>query len=363
MLKSTFENIKISAIVAAVPSNREIISDKYAGIFGEKVVEQFKKTTGILERRVALDKQTSSDLAYAAAKELIEKKHIEKNEIGILVFVTQTLDYIMPASACVLHKRLGLVKDCIAFDVNMGCTGYIYGIEILCSIMNLANSRYGLLLVGDTLNRIISLEDSSSTMLFGESGSATLFEKVKLADDINISCRTYSEGFKNIIVSAGGFRNRHVDSKRYLWADGNVRSDYEFYMNGLDVFSFSISKVPDLINEFFHESDNDKDEYDVFAFHQANRMIISQIAKRSGIPMEKVPISLDRYGNTSVTSIPLTLCDRYGDGKSDAVLKVFACGFGVGMTIGIADFCVNTKDIYPIIETDEYYEVGSIEDD
>lgn len=364
MISSLFDGIKISGIATAVPKNREVVMEKYESVFGAKAVAQFSKSTGVLERRITLKEQTASDLAYKAAEDLLQRKGIEKSDIGIMVLVTQSGDYKVPATACVLHKRLGLSKDCIAFDVNLGCSGYVYGLQIVCSLLKSVNSKYALLLVGDTSNKeSISPEDKSACMLFGEGGSATLLEKEEGAPAIRTCYRTDGEGFKAIIVPAGACRKLDASHERTLWGDGNKRSDYDLYMNGVDVFAFSITEVPMTINEFFKETGEEKEDYDAYVFHQANCYILKQVIKRCKLQKEKMPISMDRYGNTSVTSIPLTICDKYGEAEEDRKLKLFTCGFGIGLSWGIASFEVNQKDIYPMIETDEFYEEGEVSHD
>lgn len=363
MIQSVFENIQVSGIMTAVPKQREVLMDKYERIFGAEAVASFSKTTGVMERRIASEKQTASDLAFVAARELLEKKAVNKAEIGILVFVTQTPDYRIPATACVLHNRLGLQKDCIAFDINLGCSGFVYGMQMVCSLLKSTNSKYGLLLVGDTSNKGIAPEDKSSVMLFGDSGSAALLRVQKNKNIIRTAYRSDGTGFKAIIIPAGGYRNRKADYERVVWGDGNKRSDYELYMNGVDVFSFSISEVPDIINEFFEITDKGKEDYDAFVFHQANCYILKQLIKRCRLPKDRVPISMDRYGNTSVTSIPLTICDQYGEVEKAEECDLFTCGFGIGLSWGITSFSINKADIYPIIETDEYYEEGGVSHD
>lgn len=362
MINSQFGNLKISGIACSVPSGKEIIMDKFSKIFGEDSVSKFSKMTGVISRHVSIEEQTASDLAFESAEFLLKKKGINKETVGAIVFITQGPDYIVPASACVLHKRLNLSKDCIAFDVNLGCSGYVYGLQILSSLMANSNIERGLLLVGDTSSKAISPEDSSSAMLFGDSGSATLIEKSNVDIAMKMGFRTDGEGFKSIIIPAGANRNPNASTERIIWGDGNLRSDYDLYMNGTDVFNFTISEVPKLINEFMDYTNTTSEDYDSLIMHQANSYILKQVAKRCKIPFEKVPISMDRYGNTSVTSIPLTLSDKYGD-ANDETIKVLLAGFGVGLSWGVVSTEINTKDIYPIIVTDDYYKEGSVEHD
>lgn len=363
MTQSEFTNIKIAGIMTAVPKTTEDILEKYASVFGEDVVHAFSKNTGVKKRRVANAQQTASDLAYVAADELLKKKKIERDKIGIIIFVSQCPDYMVPATACVLHKRLGLKQDCMAFDVNMGCSGYVYGMQIICALMSSMSVEYGLLLVGDTSNRDISPEDKSAAMLFGEAGSATLLERKADVPSIRTLCRTDGNGFKAIIVPGGGYRNPNASTKREVWGDGNIRSDCDLYMDGVEVFSFSISEVPELINSFLDLYDIDSEKYDAYVFHQANCYILKQLMKRCKLPKEKVLISMENYGNTSVASIPLTICDGYGETQEEKDINMLTCGFGIGLSWGIVDMVINASDVFPIIETDDYYTEGEVSHD
>jgi 3-oxoacyl-[acyl-carrier-protein] synthase-3 len=369
MIQSQFTDIKIVGMSTAVPKNKEVISEVFNERFGPEAVANFSKTTGVYERRVALPEQTASDLAFVAAEYLIGEKGIDKHEIGICIFVTQTPDYNIPATACVLHKRLGLQKNCIAFDINLGCSGYVYGLQVVSSLMETTNCKLGLLLVGDTSNKRglygtgIGPNDASAVMLFGEGGSATLLEKKEGSPKITTAYRTDGEGFKAIITPAGRARKPVASFERVKWADGNERSDYDLYMNGVDVFTFSINEVPQMINEFVEANQMDKDSFDCFAFHQANAFIFKQLIKRAKLPKDKLHITLDRYGNTSVTSIPLTVCDMFGDENNGRDRAIFSCGFGIGLSWGIATFMINENDILPIIETDDYYKDGGVSRD
>lgn len=360
MLCSEFANIKVTGIATAVPKKREVIAEKYSPVFGDKAVRQFSKTTGVVERRVAIEEQTASDLAYVAAERLLSGKRIDRKDIGICIFVTQTPDYRMPATACVLHKRLGLPKDCMAFDVNLGCSGYVYGMQIISALMQRIDTKYGLLLVGDTLNKQIDPLDASAVMLFGDSGSATLLEKGNSLSPIRTAYRTDGKGFKAIIIPAGAYRNRMASHDRRKWDDGNERSNYDLCMNGVDVFSFTITEVPALINEFMNANQIDREAVDCYAFHQANCYILKQLVKKAKLAEGKVHISMDRYGNTSVASIPLTLCDCYGGCSDGEAKKIFSCGFGIGLSWGIAAFEVDSDNILPIMESNDYFTEGGV---
>lgn len=362
MILSTFENIRISGIACAVPKTKEVLLEKYASVFGEDVVRKFSDMTGVVSRHVATADQTASDLAYAAAEHLIKHKNIDASSIGVLIFVTQTPDYKIPSTACVLHRRLGLGKDSIAFDINLGCSGYVVGLQTISAVMHSSDISRGLLLVGDTLNKCIAPEDKSSCMLFGDSGSATLLEKRQDSPLMHTTVRTDGNGYKAIIIPAGAYRNTGATKERTLWGDGNRRADYDLYMNGTDVFNFTISEVPLLINEFMKNLKLSVDDFDALVLHQANVYILKQVMKRTKFPKEKTPISMDRYGNTSVNTIPLTIADSYGS-SSNRVLRLLISGFGIGLSWGCVSCELETNDVLSIIETNEIYLDGGVNHD
>lgn len=359
MPKGFYNNIKISGIATAVPDDKRKTEYWYEK-FGQNAVDKFSKMTGVESTYQASEKQTASDLAFVAARELIKKKNIDKDSIGALVFISQGPDYQLPATANVLQYRLGLSNDVICFDVNLGCSGYVNGINIVAALMESSNITRALLLVADTSSKGVSKEDKSAAMLFGDAGSATLLEKNVTNGRINYWFKTDGNRFKAIIKPAGAYRNLGAPRERTLWpVDNNIRSDYETYMNGTDVFAFTISDVPKLINDFLTWQNSSIADYDRLFFHQANIYIIKQVTKKIKAAKEQVPISMDRYGNTSVTSIPLTISDYYGNSANQSV-KILMSGFGVGLSWGVVDAVINTEDVFPIIETDEFFNDGGV---
>jgi len=360
MIKSDLSGVRIAAVACAVPKTSDDLSD-YRLKFGGEAVDKFTAMTAVRERRVAAEEQTASDLAYAAAQYLLERESVNPQEIGACILVTQFPDYRIPATACVLHKRFGLSKDCLAFDVNLGCSGYVYGINIAASLMKTNGIGKCLLLAADTAVRAQSPEDRASCMLFGDAGAATLLE---LDADAKMygSFRTDGKGFKAIITPAGAYRNRlTAESERTLWEDGGIRSDYDNHMNSTDVFSFSITEAPKQIRDYLAWRGKTVEDFDAFIMHQANGFILKQLCKKIKVSEDKMPLSMDRYGNTSSVSIPLTLCDVYGGGEG--AIRAMFCGFGVGLSWGVIDTTVDTAHVYPIIETDDYYTEGSVSHD
>ena len=353
-----FKNIKISAIASAVPC--EVVKvDSFKPRFGDEAVDKFTAMTGVKQFRRTKEHQTASDLGYVAAEEIIKRKNIDRSEIGALVFIAHSTDYRRPATACVLHKRLGLSKECAAYDVSLGCSAFVYGVQIICSMMQCSDISRALLIVGETLTKMVNENDRSTAMLFGDGASAILFEKTEENSEISALVRSDGNGYKAIIAPAGGFRNLNASDKPIIWADGNERTLYNTNMNGTDVFAFTISDVPKAIKDFLKRTNTGIDDYDCFAFHQANRLIHKQLSKKLKINMDKMPLCLDKYGNTSAPAIPLLLSDKYGNTEG-LTLNTMMCGFGVGLSWGVASARINTDDIYPVIETDDYFAEGVI---
>ena len=352
-----YNNVHIAGVASAVPT-QIVTVESFADSFGEETVEKFSRMTGVREFRKTFEHQTASDLGYAAANRLLSEKNVNRDEIGALVFIAHSVDYRRPATACVLHKRLGLSKDCATFDIGLGCSATVYGLQVVGSMMANSDITKALLITGESLTKMVNPGDKSVAMLFGDGGSAILLEK-KEESPMDILLRTDGSGYNAIIAPAGGYRNMDAPRKDEMWPDGNIRNLYNTYMNGTDVFSFTITEVPAAIRDFIEKTGVGIDSYDCFAFHQANQYISKQLAKKFKIPMEKMPLCLDRYGNTSAPAVTMALCDRYG-GENGGEIRTMFCCFGVGLSWGVASATINADDILPIIETDEIFEEGII---
>lgn len=355
-----FNNIKIGGIAAAVPSNVEKTT-KYNDLFGEKEVKQFMDQTGIYETRRVSEFQTCSDLGYVAAKKILEERGIDPSEIGAIVFASHSPDYRRPATAFILQKRLGLPTDATVFDISLGCSSLIYGIQVLGSMMQSSNIKKALLIVGDTASKSVSPSDRSSVMLFGEAGAAVLLEKTEEENHpISAILKSDGNGYRYMIVPGGGYRNLNPTDEIFDCKDGNKRSLYNSFIQGTAVFTFTIFDVPHLIKEFLAWTNTTVDDYDAFAFHQANLYILKQIAKKVKIPMEKMPLSLHKYGNTSGASPLVSLIEEYANNDDKKIINTMFCGFGIGVSLGVFSAQVDTKYIYPLIEDDTVYEEGII---
>ena len=352
-----YDDIKISGIASAVPT-QTISIDHFAEEFGQEMIERFSKMTGVKQFHKSLPHQTASDLGYAAAERILNTRSIDRDEIGALIFIAHSVDYRRPATACVLHKRLKLSKECAAIDIGLGCSATVYGLETAASMMACSDIKKALLITGETLTKMVHPKDKSVAMLFGDGGSAILLEK-EAKNRLRVLLRTDGHGYKSIIAPAGGYRNIDATHEEFVWPDGNIRTLYNTYMNGTDVFSFTISEVPESVRDFLKHSNSTLDEYDCFAFHQANQYIHKQLAKKLSIPFDKMPLCIDKYGNTSAPAVTIALCDKYGETKDEIINTMFCC-FGVGLSWGVATAKINTNCIYPVIETDEIFTEGII---
>ena len=357
MASFEFSNIRISGISTVVPENKvDMVS--FGSQYGEDTVNKIIKGTGIRYAHRASYYQTATDLGYEAAKRLLDEYSIDRSKIGIMVFVTQSPDYRRPSSASVLHGKLGLSQKCAALEINLGCSGFVYGLQTIASMMSCSDVDNALLILGETASKLTNVKDRSTNLLYGDAGSALLLEKGDAKRVIKGGLFSDGNRYRAIILPAGGFRDMNPPRNEIECEDGNYRSLYDIHMNGTDVFSFTITDVPKSINEFLNENKMDINCFDVVVLHQANEFIIKQLIRKFKLSKDKVPVSLDRYGNTGGISIPLTLCDKYGD-KDYGVQSVFSSGFGIGLSWGIATFEIDTRKVLPIVET-EYYDKNGI---
>lgn len=344
MAISLISDIKIAGIACAVPTHIDRLIDLKDNI--EKK-EKFIKTTGIQERRLVHSKQTCSDLCKVAAENIIAHKGIAKDSIDGLVFVTQSADYHQPATAYVLQHRLGLSHDCACFDVNLGCSGFNYGLSIAASMINAGLLNRVLLCCGEThLSSIQNKWNYSDNLLFGHAGTATIIEKGE--SQVKTLLKASGSDYSAIIMPGLAERIK-IDPK-------NVNlSAITAHMDGDAVFEFTITQVPSAFKQFFKFFGDSIDDYDYCVFHQANLFIMNHICKKIHLNPEKMLISIDRYGNTSSASIPLTISDLISKKSTQDNLKLITCGFGIGLSLGVTSFEIETKNILPIIETDDYF--------
>lgn len=328
-----FKNVGITAMSGCVP-HTVIDNYKYTEFFPENEVKAVVDKIGIYERRFVDDKTCSSDLCFAAAEKLISDNNIDRNDIDLLIFISQTPDYRMPATSVLLQERLGLAKSTIAFDINLGCSAFIYGLSVVYSMIQFGGLRKALLLDGETRSKIYSPKDRKAAFLFGDGGVAALIERDEKFGESWFSLNSDGSRGDLIKINAGGYRvPSSIETLKEKVVDeyGNVRSDEQGYMKGADVFNFVISEIPKDIKRTLEWARTDVKTLDYYVFHQANNFINGYLAKKLKLDTSKIPSTIEKYGNTSSVSVPLTIVDQL-KGKLQGEKRLMMSAFGVGMT-------------------------------
>ena len=328
-----FEGVGVTALAAAVP-HTVIENLKYTQYFPEDQVKEVVEKVGIYERRFADENTCSSDLCFAAAEKLIADNNIDRNEIDLLIFISQTADYRMPATSVLLQDRLGLRNSTIAFDINLGCSAFIYGLTVAFSMMNNTGLRKALILDGETRSKVYSAKDRRSAFLFGDGGVAALVERNEKFGTSYFSLNSDGSRGDLIKINGGGYRmpsSAETIKEKVVDEYGNIRSEEQGYMNGGDVFNFVIREIPKDMKNLIAFSGQDIQTFDYYVFHQANNFINSYLAKKLKLDTSKIPSTIAKYGNTSSVSVPLTIVDQLKD-KMEGEKKLFLSAFGVGMT-------------------------------
>jgi len=325
-------NVSIKGVAACVPKNKELTKD-YT-LFSAEEHDLFVKSVGIEERRVAPFEITTSDLCFHAAEKLIKDLDWKKEEIDCLIFVSQSPDYFLPATSIILQHRLGLSKNTMAFDVSLGCSGYVYGLQLIASILSVGQIKKGLLLVGDKSTLSTHIEDKSTYPLFGDAGTATAIEFDKNASPIYFNLQSDGGGEDAIKILDGAARNTVRDDTFDIMEiePGIKRSRRHLILKGIDIFNFALKEVAPNINELFRFSNIEKEKVNYFVFHQANKLINESVRKKLKVlDVSKVPYSINHFGNTSSASIPLTMVTQIKEQLQKSNTLLFS-GFGVGFS-------------------------------
>jgi len=322
----------IKAIDYYLPQN-ELTNNDMVREFPDWTVDKIANKIGIQKRYIAAENETASDLAIEAARKLFTHS-IDKSTVDYLLFCTQSPDYFLPASACIIQDKLGLSKSIGALDFNQGCSGYIYGLSLAKGLIIAGIARNVLLLTGETYTKYLHPKDKGNRTIFGDGASATLISTEGLAEIGDFSLGTDGSGAEKLILKTGGTRNpeksNHVEFDEY----GNQFSPDYIYMNGEEIFSFTLSSVPILVNNTLEKNNTDKSEIDLFVFHQANRYMLDFLRKKMKINEEKFYIYLSEVGNTVSSTIPIAICDAVKKGVYKSGMKVLISGFGVGLSWG-----------------------------
>lgn len=334
----TIKNIKMKAYIKAIEyylpekilTNEELVKD-----FPEWNAEKVSSKTGILERHVSTPEETASDLAVKAAKKL-EKAGTSFKDVDYLLFCTQSPDYHLPTTACLIQDRLGLSNKIGALDFNLGCSGYIYGLSLAKALVISGIAKNVLLLTAETYTKYIHVLDKGNRSLFGDGAAATLVSTDGFAEIGEFALGTDGRGFKNLIVKTGAsrFPNKIHEDEIPHDEGGYIASANNLYMNGSEIFNFTLDTVPPLISDCLNKNNITKDDISLFVLHQANKFILNTIRKVAGIPKDKFYIDLEKTGNTVSSTLPIALKDAMNKSMICKNSKILISGFGVGYSYG-----------------------------
>lgn len=295
------------------------------------------KKTGIHSRHVCSYEETASDLAILAAEKIFNDG-INRDDIEFIIFCTQSPDYFLPTTACILQDRMGLSESCGAFDFNLGCSGYIYGLSIAKGLIESGQVRNVLLLTAETYSKYINKDDNSVSPLFGDAATATFIEgeDVKTEGLGSFVFGTRGSQYDKLIVPCGGARNRYTETPEEQYIDdfGNKRTNRDIFMDGAAISYFALDVVPTTMDKILANSNMQKSDIDFFVFHQANKFMLDYLRIRCGLIDYPYWNDVNEYGNTVSCSIPIALVDMLGKEKENKIKRVLSIGFGVGLSWG-----------------------------
>lgn len=309
-----------------VVTNQELVKE-----FPEWSVDKIAEKVGVLERRIAIN-ETATDMAIAAAERLFKKGSVEKDSIDFILLCTQSPDYKLPSSSCIIQERLGLSTRCGALDFNLGCSGYEYGLALAKGLITGKIAKNVLLLTGETYNKYLHKRDKGNRTIFGDGASATVISKEGFAEIGDFVLGTDGAGSEYLIVKSGGAKfPEKINDMRYDEGGNPLCSDYLF-MDGQEIFMFTLLKVPKMMKEVLAKNNLRKDDVNLFVFHQANKYMLEHLRKKLKIEKDKFFVNLAKLGNTVSSTIPIALCEA----REKEILKgnVLLAGFGVGLSWG-----------------------------
>ena len=329
----------IKAVTSFLPAG-ELTNDQLAEEFGTWHGNQIFEKTGVTVRHVSARDECASDLAVAAANKLFESGVCASEEIDFLVLVTQMPDYFMPTTACLVQNRLGLRTTCGAIDINLGCSGFIYGLAVAKSLVEAAVASTVLLITSDTYTKWINPKDRSTRTLFGDGAAATLVSGVESESDLigPFVLGSDGRGVKDIVVPAGGFRRPVTPETSIPREDetGSWRSEENLFMNGGEVLAFTIRTVPPVIDESLRKSGLTLDDVELVIPHQANKFMLERLRAKLKVPSEKYWIDMKESGNTVSATIPIAIESARNQGRLKSGDRALVAGFGVGYSWGAA---------------------------
>ena len=323
----------MAGVSACVPEN--VVMTEDIDLMSQEEAQVFNNTVGIKRRHIAPDDICASDMCQKAAEKLLEDLGWERDSIDVLIFESVTGDYKTPPTSCILQDRLGLPDTTFCLDMPMGCCGCLYAITVGGNLISSGNVKRALLLIGDTALRMGSMKDKSRVPLFGDCGTAIALEFDESAPEIVVDFHTFGKGYEALMTPHGGFRNPATPESfvEEDFGNGIVRAPIHTLINGMNVFSFAISKPPKSVEQFLEVEEIDRNEdVDYFLIHQANKMIVDRVVKKLKLPLDKVPYNLEEYGNLGGASIPSLMVTRLRDHLTDSPQRLIMSSFGLGLS-------------------------------
>ena len=347
----TTRNIRISGISACVP--RRVEENSELPFFADPVeAEKVIASTGIARRRVCGPGVTASDLAVPAVEKVLNDLGWASESVDCLFFVSMTRDYLAPQTACILQDRLGLREECFVMDLPLGCSGWVYGMSVVCSMMQTGQMRRGLLICAETNTKNRNMNDRSVRPLFGDAATVTALEYDQTAAPLNFLLRVDGKGWQAVHMPYGGMRNpvtaeclveREIES-------GVFRKGTDMVVNGMDVFSFAIKRPPQALKDLVLHFGIDLGSVDWLLLHQANKFINEKIRRSLKLAPEKTPYCMRDFGNVTNASIPLVMVTQLADALRSRSNHCLACGFGVGLAWGVAEFVAERVCVSELVE-------------
>ena len=327
----------IQAIDHYLPETR-LTNDELAAIYPSWSADKIFQKTGIRERRVVAEGQTAADLAFCATEALLAKTRFDRDQIDLLLYCTQSPDYFLPTTACILQDRLKLPTSAAAFDYNLGCSAFPYGLAMTRSMIEGGIANNALLVMGEAYSRYIHPMDKSVRTLFGDAGSATLITAVE-RDAPTLGpfvLGTDGSGAQNLIVPRGGMRTPAADGPLAETTDdsGNVRTEANLFMNGPAIFEFTIRRIPTLVKDLLAKAGLSIDDIQHVVLHQANEYMLRYLQKKLNVPDEKFAVDFAQCGNTVSSTIPIVLQHLAESGRLQPGDRIMTVGFGVGYSWG-----------------------------
>ncbi len=344
-MKVKLNGLKISHIATCLPK-KVVPMSVYEKFFSAKDIKRIMESTGVESVHVADENLCSSDYYAETAKRLMAESNFKPDDFDGIVMVFQTPDYTIPTAATIMQDRLGLPKDTVAFQINYGCTGYIYGIYQASLLISSGSCQRVLVFVGDTHVRTLHEEDRANRMILGDGFAVTIVERGE--DEFAFEIFSDGSGYKQLIIEAGGFRipKSEKTAEPFIDAEGNTHWLEYTYMDGMAVMNFALSQVPPLIEDSLKFAGWEKDSVGLFALHQANKIIVDFLRRRIKVKEDRCPNTIKHLGNTAGSTIPLLLSNCHKNFSAENLNKVLMCGFGIGLSLGTAAVNLSNTKIY-----------------